>query len=156
MFEVWMIWFVLWMLVGAWVYLAIFQRIGAWSMSSRRRIPWIGGWTFFSAVAAEVTRQSFIAYSPSFRLCAAIIIGFMLIGAGAGFLTASFVNLRWSASQSDVVAGIVGAWLAGWIEITISYNPMSYVLPIAVLGAVFGTVAIKVHCVAFPSGSEQV
>jgi len=160
MFGVWMIWFLLWMLAGAWLYFAIFQGMGRRSMSSRRRITLIGGWTTFSAVAAEVTRQSLNGYSPSFRLCAAVIIAFMLIGAAAGFLAASFINLRWSVSQSDIVAGIVGAWLAGWIEITLSYNPMSYVLPIAVIGAVFGTVAtriaIKVHCVTFTSDSEQV
>ena len=160
MLGVWMVWFVLWMLAGAWLYFASLQRMGTRGTSSRRSITLIGGWTIFSAVAAEVTRQSFIAYSPSFRLCVALIIGLMLIGAAAGLLAASFINLRWSVSQSDIVAGIVGAWLAGWIEITLSYNPMSYVLPIAVIGAVFGTVAtriaIKVRCVTFTSDSEQV
>lgn len=160
MVEMWMVWFLAWMLASGWLYLAALQGMGRRRMSSRRRLTSIVGWTLFSAVAAEITRQSFIAYRPTFGLCAAVIIGLMLVGAGAGSLTASFISLHWSVSQSGVVAGIVGAWLAGWIEITLSYNPMSYVLPIAVIGAVFGTVATriatKVHCVTFASDSEQV
>lgn len=160
MFEIWMTWFALWMLAGAWLRLSAFHEIKRRKMLSCSYITAIMSWTLFSSLAAEITRLSLIAHSPSFGLCAAAIIGLMLLGAVTGLITACCIDLQWSLSQSDIVAGIVGACLAGWIEITLSYNPMCYVLPIAVVGAVFGTaatrIAIEKHRVLFTSDSEKV
>lgn len=158
MFNVWAIWFGAWLLAGAWLGLSVLQRRRGREVASRKQL--VGSillWSLFSAVAAEVTRQALIVYRPSLLLCAAVIFALMLVGAVAGWLSAWFAG---SVSPADIVAGIIGAWLVGWMEIVLSYNPRSYVLPVSALGAVFATFAARIAAnengLTSISDSEQV
>ena len=113
MFKVWAIWFGAWLLAGVWLGWSMLQRRRGREVISRKQV--VGAillWSLFSAVAAEVTRQSLIVYRPSLLLCAAVILGLILVGAVAGWFSAWFAG---SVSRADIIAGILGAWLVGWM-----------------------------------------
>lgn len=78
------------------------------------------------------------------------IIGWLILGLIAGFIASKIVNKSGSGVVLDIVLGIIGAVVGGWLFTTFGAAPVTgfniYSMVVAVIGAV--VVLLIYHAVA--------
>jgi uncharacterized membrane protein YeaQ/YmgE (transglycosylase-associated protein family) len=112
-------------------------------------------WLFFSAGAAEVTRY-YLTFAPFSHLVWAMSgLAVGVIGTLGGLATGWFIGGSSFGIAADILAGILGALVVGWAEITSSYNYFDCVVALIVLGPVFATLALRLYARAKNSAQRS-
>jgi len=154
--KAWTVFFLLWVASGGASTYVVGRGISKHNMFLRRYLPWtVMAWLSFSAVAAEITRQYLTIYPFPLSLCLAAAIALLLLGVCSGWLAGWFIGGDGLGIAADAVAGMLGSFLTGWIEITLSYNHPSYIIPLSILGAAFGTMVLRLWARAQLSFQES-
>ena len=141
----WSIWFVTFLGVGFALFKSVRKaarkRRYAFSPSSHIML----GWLLFSAGAAEVTRY-YLTVAPFSHLVWAMSgLAVGVIGTVGGLATGWFIGGSSFGMAADIFAGILGALVVAWAEITSSYNYFDCVVALIVLGPVFTTLALRLY-----------
>lgn len=141
---VWTFFFLLWAALGAVSAYFILRGVHGHSYAARKYLAWtIAIWLSFSGIAAEITRQYLNIYPFPLVLCLAGMIGLVLAGIFTGGVAGWFIGGRGLGVAADAAAGALGCVLTGWMEVTLSYNHASYILPLSVLGGTFATMILR-------------
>lgn len=141
--RAWAYWFSVWTAVG----LLLLSFVGR-AIQKQRTLPRfafvaIPVWILFSCVAAEITRLYLAVVPIPMSTSAIAVFGIALFGAGIGSAAGWFIGPSGFGYASDSAAGVLGALIAAWAEITSSYNHADYVLAITAVGGSFAVFVLR-------------
>lgn len=102
-------------------------------------------WILFSAGAAEVIRYylTIAPFPPLVWLMAGL--GVASVGTLGGLVTGWFIGGSSFGTVADIFAGILGALLVAWAEITCSYSHFDCAAALVLIGPVFATLALRLY-----------
>ena len=139
----WTVWFVVWLAIGFAFLVTV--RKAARKYRPARGASVMLGWILFSAGAAEVTRYYLTIFPFPARVWVVAGLGVASIGTIGGLATGWFIGGRSAGRTIDVLAGIIGASIAAWAEITSSYSHLDCAVALILVGAVFATLATRLY-----------
>jgi len=141
--SAWACWFSVWSAVGLLLLSFIGRGIQKQCTLPRFAFVAIPVWILFSSVAAEITRLYLTVVPVPISTSAIAVLGIALLGAGIGSGAGWFMGASGIGYASDAAAGMLGALIAAWAEITSSYNHADYVLAIVAVGASFAVFVLR-------------
>jgi uncharacterized membrane protein YeaQ/YmgE (transglycosylase-associated protein family) len=84
-----------------------------------------------------------------------LILSWIILGLISGFIASKIVNRRGEGTLLDIVLGIVGALVGGWIFAAIGHPPVTGVNLYSILVSVLGAILVLVSYHALGRGGRR-